>query len=85
MLIVRQRKPLKALSLPTQFIQDPFRHLKPILVIGAGQHLLEKAAIPMLEEDTGLITAPSCSPSVLAEFIQPIAVHRHPTREQLST
>ena len=66
-----------------EFIRDPFRHLKPMLVIGAGQTLLEKADIPQLEEDTGLLVAPDCSPAVVADFVQAIAQHRHPNRDQV--
>ena len=33
-------------ELALEFIRDPFRHLKPILAIGVGHTLLDKAGIP---------------------------------------
>lgn len=68
-----------------EFIRDSFRHLKPLLAIGSGQILLEKADIPQLDDDTGLLRTMNCSSSVLTHFVQAIAQHRHPNREQAPT
>jgi len=65
------------------YVQDQFRHCKPILALGASLELLELAGIPTAAGNTsGLILAEAGkAKQVAADFIAAIAAHRHPSRD----
>jgi catalase len=67
-----------------EFLKDQYRHCKPILVLGAGTSLLEKAGIPAAlpsgEADPGLLFGLGKGDSADA-FVAAIARHRHYERE----
>ena len=65
---------------------EQYRHCKPILVLGAGARLLEKAGIQRKlasgDPDSGLIVgAKGKAVSVADAFIAAVAAHRHYERE----
>jgi catalase len=69
-----------------EFIKDQYRHAKPILAVGEGAELVEKAgASPTLhsgEPDPGvLVFAPGAARQALPAFTKAIARHRHHERE----
>jgi catalase len=68
-----------------EFVKDQYRHCKPLLVLGAGASLLEKAGIPPTlasgKPDPGLILSGSSDPAVADTFIKALAKHRHYERE----
>jgi catalase len=72
---------LRADGQAIEFIQNQFRHGKTILAVGAGRTLLEKAGIDGGKRDPGLLLAESGSIDIEA-FIQAVARHRHPERDQ---
>jgi catalase len=67
-----------------EFIKDQYRHCKPLLVIGAGSRLLDKAGIPTTlpsgESDPGLLVKKS-SGDVAEAFVDALAKHRFYDRE----
>jgi hypothetical protein len=65
-----------------EFIKDQYRHCKPMLVLGEGVELLQKAQIPQTlpsgEEDPGLIiVSEGITKNTLDRFAQAVAKHRH--------
>ena len=70
-----------------EFLKDQYRHGKTILALGTSAKLLEKAGIPRTPpsgiSDPGLIVQAGADYAVDADaFLQAIARHRHPEREQ---
>ena len=67
-----------------EFVKDQYRHCKPILALGAGRRLLEKAGItgrlPDGAPDPGLVFGTGEDGSVDA-FMAALAKHRHFERE----
>ena len=68
-----------------EFIKDQYRHCKPILVLGAGKHLLSACGIdptlPDGQPDAGLILASATGKATTDDFVAAIAKHRHFARE----
>ncbi|TFW28732.1 catalase [Massilia arenosa] len=69
-----------------EFVQLQYRHCKPIMVVGAGALLLQKAEIPPQlpdgSDDPGLIgTDPEDLDAALAAFKEALASHRAYARE----
>jgi catalase len=69
-----------------EFLKDQYRHCKSILVLGAAAQLLKKAGIfevlPSGEPDPGLLVLkPGDYDSAAEQFIEAIAMHRHPARD----
>jgi len=67
-----------------EFIKDQYRHCKPMLVVGAGQALLDACRIPASlpdgRPDPGLIVA-AAADAAAGAFVEAIAKHRHFARE----
>ena len=65
-----------------EFLKDQYRHCKPILALGAGRELLDRAAIPTAlpsgDPDPGLILG---TRGAVSAFLKALAVHRHFDRE----
>ncbi len=65
-----------------EFVKDTYRHCKPIYAIGAAQHVLEAAGVPLTlatgKADPGLIVG---GQDLVDRFITAIAQHRHYERE----
>lgn len=70
-------------GLALEYVRDTFRHNKPMMAVGEGRRLLEKAGIPLAQPDKGLIIAAAGDPSEMANFITAISQHRHPERETI--
>jgi catalase len=69
-----------------EFLKDQYRHCKPILILGEGSVLIEKAGIPMTlpsgEPDPGLVTVKTDNvDEAAAAFTTALAAHRHFARE----
>ena len=68
-----------------EFIKDQYRHCKTIMAIGASRALLDKAGpgldLPNTKPDAGLIFADADMGKSLSNFIDSVAMHRHPGRE----
>jgi catalase len=68
-----------------EFIKDQYRHCKPLLVLGEGRELLQRAGIPFATGDApadpGLIVESTVTPPVADAFLAAIARHRHFERE----
>ena len=68
-----------------EFVKDQYRHCKPLLVLGAGAGLLEKAGIPQTlssgKPDPGLLIARAPAGDIADGFVQALARHRHFERE----
>ena len=69
-----------------EFVKDQYRHCKSILVLGAGQALLDKAGVPKSlpdgAVDPGLIVDTAANAAKAAKsFIAAIGQHRHPVRD----
>jgi catalase len=68
-----------------EFLKDQYRHCKPVLALGCGSHLLDKAGIPTAlpsgKPDPGLRLAASGDRAAAEAFIQALAKHRHFERE----
>ena len=68
-----------------EFIKDQYRHCKTIMAIGASRALLDKAGLgldlPNTNPDAGLIIADADMGKSLSNFIDSVAMHRHPGRE----
>lgn len=69
-------------ELTQQYIQDPFKHGKPILVLGESSMLFERAGIPQSSGNVaGILWAQASQAAQVAPaFIQAIAAHRHTGR-----
>jgi catalase len=65
-----------------EFLKDQYRHCKPILVLGAGRDLLDKAGIPTTlpggDPDPGLVLG---ARGAVSAFLKAMAAHRHFDRE----
>jgi catalase len=69
-----------------EFIRDQYRHCKPILAIGSGSTLLDKADIPQIlpngDSDPGLlIVAAGSEKDGVSAFKQALGAHRQLARE----
>ena len=69
-----------------EFIKDQYRHAKPILSLGAGTALVEKAGAAMVlpsgEKDPGMLGGRNAEAGqVLPQFLKAIAKHRHFERQ----
>ncbi len=64
-----------------EFMRDQFRHCKTMLALGAGRALLEKASIPTVGIDKGLLVGDKPTKQVVQAFIEALSKHRHPERE----
>jgi catalase len=68
-----------------EFLKDQYRHCKPILVLGAGSALLEKAGIPSRlpsgQVDPGLLVTSADDDGIGEAFLAALAAHRHFDRE----
>jgi catalase len=68
-----------------EFLKDQYRHCKPLLVLGEGADLLEKAGIPKKlpsgSADPGLLIVASGTVVPEDAFVSAIARHRHFERE----
>jgi catalase len=69
---------LSSLGHAVEFVKDQYRHCKAILAVGAGQALLEKAALPLDADDAALIVVPvgKIGPGTKA-FLAALAKHRN--------
>jgi catalase len=70
----------------TEFIREQYRHCKPILVLGAGKEVVEKAGVkltlPSGQSDPGMLYfEDEDADNILPQFIDAIAAHRHFERE----
>ena len=79
-------KTLGNLGHAAEFVKEQYRHCKPILVLGAGQDLVENAGVPLTlangDPDPGLLHFPDGQfEPALEHFIAAIAKHRHFERE----
>ena len=79
-------KTLGNLGHALEFLKDQYRHAKPILALGAGTTLLEKASIPAAlssgKPDPGLILGKDGEAAkTIPVFLKAIARHRHHERE----
>jgi catalase len=73
-----------------EFLQDAFKHYKPIAATGAGTALLDAAGIPAAKPhpeagpdanpQAGIVTSKTRGRSVATAFVVAIAQHRHWTR-----
>ena len=78
---------LSRIGQTAEFIQAQYRHAKPILVLGAGEGLLDAAGVPKTlpsgAADPGIVIAKDGNAGrALPGFIKAIARHRHHEREQ---
>ena len=67
-------------GLAREFVQDQFRHCKPILALGASQALLDAAGIPNGAPGVVGVQAPEADAAV-THFTTPLARHRVYERE----
>ena len=79
-------KTLGNLGHAAEFVKEQYRHCKPILVLGAGQDLVENAGVPLTlpngDPDPGVLRFPDERVEEgLAQFVDAIAKHRHFARE----
>ncbi len=67
-----------------EFVKDQYRHAKPLLVLGAGQGILDKAGIPTTlpdgAADSGLLSGTGDT-ATAEKFMAALARHRHFERE----
>ena len=80
-------KALSKLGQAAEFVQNVYRHCKPLLAIGAGKALLDGCgASPKLDngdEDPGVIVADAGEhDEAIEKFIDALAKHRHFEREK---
>ena len=78
---------LKNEAAAIEFLQDAFKHYKPIAATGAGTKLLAAAGItnarphpeagPDADPQAGVVTAKAMSRTVTTNFVAAIAEHRH--------
>jgi catalase len=68
-----------------EFLQNQYRHCKTIMVMGAGNKVLQKAGIdanlPSGEPDAGVIVGSSGKEGT-ARFVSALSLHRHSARDQ---
>ena len=68
------------------FVKDQYRHCKTILALGDAVQILDSIGIsvdlPSGDSDPGLIVSEEGASSEVAEFVEAIAQHRHPERDQ---
>jgi len=68
-----------------EFLKDQYRHCKPILVLGNGTELFDKAGIPRAlpdgTADPGLVFGEPLAATGAAAFLTALAAHRHFARE----
>ena len=79
-------KTLGKLGHAAEFVKEQYRHCKPILVLGAGQDLVENSGVPLTlsngDPDPGVLQFPDERVEEgLAQFVDAIAKHRHFARE----
>ena len=77
---------LRKLGQALEFLKDQYRHAKPILVVGEGAALLERAGIPAAlssgAPDPGIVADKDASvDDALPTFVKAIGKHRHHERE----
>lgn len=77
---------LATLGHALEFIREQYRHCKPILVLGAGKEVVEKAGVkltlPSGQPDPGVLYFQDEDvDNILPQFIEAIAAHRHFERE----
>jgi catalase len=77
---------LSSMGNALEFIGNAYRHCKPILAVGEGCSVIEKAGIPSRlpsgEEDSGLMMVENGkSQAILPDFIKAVAMHRHFSRD----
>jgi catalase len=73
-------------ALAIDFVREQYRHCKPILVLGAGETLLDKAMVPKAlpdgSSDPGLVIGDAAKPdAALESFKLALAGHRTFARE----
>ncbi|MBB5206511.1 catalase [Chiayiivirga flava] len=64
-----------------EFLREQFRHAKPMLALGDGGALFERAGIAIADPAPGVLSAKSASASILRRFVKAIAAHRFDARE----
>jgi catalase len=68
-----------------EFVKDQFRHCKPMLVLGGGSSLLDKAGIPASLPTgaavPGVVRGDAGARETVAAFVAAMAKHRHFERE----
>lgn len=75
------------IGLATEFIKEQYRHCKPILALGTGKDLIERAGVKLKlasgELDPGVLTFPEeeTHDKILLQFMEAVAAHRHFERE----
>ncbi len=78
-------KTLGNLGQAAEFVKEQYRHCKPILVLGAGQELVENAGVPLTladgDPDPGLLKFDANTEAALEQFVAAIAKHRSFERE----
>lgn len=77
---------LACMELVVEFIKEQYRHCKPILALGIGKDLIERAGVklrlPSGELDPGVLAFEDNDINdILPQFIEAIAAHRHFERE----
>lgn len=69
---------LSSLGHAVEFVKDQYRHCKAILALGAGQALLEKAALPLNPDDPAVIVVPAGKAGAGTKaFLAALAKHRN--------
>ena len=69
---------LSSLGHAVEFVKDQYRHCKPILALGAGRALLEKADLPLDRDDAALlVSAPGKDAPATKAFLAALAKHRN--------
>ena len=79
-------KTLGTIGHAAEFLQNHYRHAKPILALGAGADLVENAGVPSVlpsgEPDPGmLVYRDRSADDAVRAFVKAIARHRHHERE----
>ena len=64
-----------------EFVKDQFRHCKTILAIGEAVTFLEGAGVLRDDQDAGLLLEDGLDESLVAKFVEAIAMHKHFDRE----
>ncbi len=67
-------------GLAVHFINEAFRHGKPIAAIGEGSALIDAASLTAVGADAGVVTGGDAK-AVVADFIAAMKQHRFPRRE----
>jgi catalase len=75
---------LAALGHAVEFVKDQYRHCKPILALGSGEQMLDRADIPSKlpdgKPDPGVLRIADVE-DALPAFVDAIAKHRHFDRQ----